>query len=64
MNVHGKSVFDTYGELNNPLPKILQKMKVSYRNGGFFNIKRVKWDRAGQMFLDYSILIESVKDQE
>lgn len=62
--VHGKSVFDTYSDLDNPLPSLIQKMKVCYKSGGFFNIRRVKWDKDGQMFLDYSILIASIEDPE
>lgn len=43
---------------------LLQKMRISYKTGGFFRIKRVKWDKDGQMFLDYSILIDSIDDKE
>ena len=41
---------------------MLQKQRINYKNGGFFNIKRVKWDKEGQMFLDYQILIASIED--
>ncbi len=37
-------------------------MRISFENGGYFTIKRVKWDTNGQMFMDYFILIESVTD--
>jgi hypothetical protein len=45
----------------NPLASILEKMKINYMNGGFFSIKYVKWGEHGQMFLDYDILIASIK---
>ena len=38
-------------------------MKIDYTKGGYFTIKQVKWDVDGQMFLDYQILIESIKDE-
>ena len=37
-------------------------MKIDYNSGGVFNIKQVKWSLDGQMFLDYYILIESIKN--
>lgn len=39
-------------------------MRISYKFGGFFQIRRVKWDMEGQMFLDYAILIDSISDPE
>jgi len=63
-NIHGSNVLETYKEQKNPLPDILAKMRINYKSGGFFTIKRVKWDKEGQMFLDYQILIESVADPE
>jgi len=57
-------VLETYKEQKNPLPDLLAKMRINYKSGGFFTIKRVKWDKEGQMFLDYQILIESVADPE
>ena len=61
-NVFGKCVVDTYQEEENPMPSVLNNMRISYKFGGFFQIKRVKWDTDGQMFLDYSILVDSVTD--
>ena len=59
----GKSVLEANVELNNPLKHCLRKMTVSYKLGGFFEIRRVKWAECGLMFMDYDILIESVLDK-
>lgn len=60
----GQSVLEANADLKNPLNHYLKLMTVSYKLGGFFQIKRVKWAECGLMFMDYDILIESVPDKE
>ena len=38
-------------------------MKINFNNGGFFQIKRVKWSENGELYMDYQILIESISDE-
>lgn len=44
LNVYGKCVLDAYQDYHNPLQRILKEMKINFNSGGFFTIKRVKWD--------------------
>ena len=61
-NLFGGPVFEAFKYLDNPLHGILNKMRVNFNTGGLFNIRRVKWERDIEMYLDYQILIESIED--
>lgn len=61
-NLFGGPVFEAFRGLDSPLDDVLSKMRVNFNTGGLFNIRRVKWERDSEMFLDYQILIESIDD--
>lgn len=57
-------MFDVCKDMGNPLSTAIATMNVSYKDGGVFEIKRVRYDDQCNMYLDYYILIESVQDRE
>jgi len=52
-------------QLDNPLQEIINKMRVSYKTGGFFCLKRVRSQLTqGTTYLDYEILVDSIEDKQ
>ena len=60
-NIIQKDILHHHVEKGNPLPTIIDKMKISYKTGGFFRIKRVK---AGQIYGDFDILIDQIENKD
>ena len=50
-------------KFNNPLPNIWKKTKAGFISGGYFHIKRVKFEGKERIYRDYSIVIDSVDDK-
>lgn len=63
-NVHGGCVFNIHAEKSNPLKSLLSGMRVSYKTGGVFNIRRVRFDKDSSMYMDYLLLVEGIDDRE
>ena len=57
-------MLNIYKERENPLPQIIQKLKIDFELGGFFTIKNLKWYPDGQMFTDVYILIDKLDSVE
>lgn len=61
-----KDILHQYIEKGNPLPSIINNMKISYKTGGFFHIHRVKASSMpqGATYGDFDILIDQIQNKQ
>lgn len=58
------SCLNQFAEMGNPFPSLINQIKVDYRTGGLYTIKRVKSIETPNIYMDFQIMIASIDDRD